>query len=85
MKTIHFEDNGQDLIEMDIDDTNTIIACRSVNMGKYFNKWHVEPDSIRVGQQLRVIGRGYFRHRIERIEQFPDPVIITEHDEEIEI
>lgn len=83
MKILHFQDNGQDLIEMTIDKDNRIVD--SNRMQHLFKGYHVEPDSVRVGSQLRIIGRGYFRHPIEKIEQIEDPVVITEHDEDITI
>jgi hypothetical protein len=54
MKTIVFEDCGQDFLEWDLDDEGTVIDCRPFQSWLWKGSRIAYPDPLKVGDQPEV-------------------------------
>lgn len=70
MKTIIFEDNKQDFLEWDIDENNTVVACRPFQ-GRMWCGCMVDSSSVHPGAHIRYIhprvGAGQIKHKIKEV------------------
>lgn len=82
MKTITFEDNGQDFLEWDVNEQGIVIDCRP------FQKWmwcgcKVDIKSFNSGSHVNYlhprVGAGQIKYRIEKIFEHTNKTIANEN------
>ena len=67
MKTITFEDHGQDFLEWDLDDAGVVVACRPFQSTFWVGKVVNNHADIKKGEQAVLSGGRYILYPIAKV------------------